>query len=339
MKQWSLADRARIRYERGERLVAPLLGFPGVTLAGSEIKLAQQNYREHFRVIETNVKTFEPDVALPLMDLSVEANALGRFTIFPRRDSATVPKDDFDFHEIDRMRCIQITGDSRILGYVETARQMSRELPGSIVKGAYVTGPYTLAALIVGADEAAMSTILNPDGLTELCEFTTEVILQYNDLLVNAGVDLICVLEPTAVMLGPRQFRQFSSAYIRRIAERNTERGAGTIYHTCGNTMHLIGDMVEAGVHGVSLDAKDAGVDLVKAAEKVPESVAVIGNISPTQTLLHGKPDDVRREVRELLEAMRPFPHFILSTGCDLPQEIPPENIHAFMETGREPLN
>ncbi|MBN2325717.1 MAG: uroporphyrinogen decarboxylase family protein [Candidatus Omnitrophica bacterium] len=312
------------------------MGFPGVSLADSEIKLAQQNYREHFRVVQTNVEIFSPDMAFPLMDLSVEANALGRYTVFPRRDSATVPKDHFDFREIDRMRRIDVAGDARVMGYVETVRQMTRELPGMIVKGAYVTGPYTLAALIMGADDAAMATILQPDDLARLCEFTTGVILKYNDLLVGAGVDVICVLEPTAVMLGPKQFRQFSSAYIRRITQRNAERGVCTVYHTCGNTMHLISGMLEAGVQGVSLDAKDAGVDLAKAAQIVPESAAVIGNISPTQTLLHGTPEEVRREVRELLGEMRPFPHFILSTGCDLPQEIPPDNIHAFMQAGRE---
>jgi len=33
------------------------------------------------------------------MDLSVEANAIGRYTIFPKQDSATVPKDKFYIYE------------------------------------------------------------------------------------------------------------------------------------------------------------------------------------------------------------------------------------------------
>ncbi len=336
MRQWTLADRAYVKYERHERLVAPLLGFPGVNIADTEIKLAQQNYLEHFRVIKTNVETFHPDLVFPLMDLSIEANALGRYTVFPRRDTATVPKDLFDFGEIERMKRINIAADARVLGYVETAKLMVRELPRMILKGAYITGPYTLAALIMGADDAAMATILHPDDLAHLCEFTTKVIMQYNDLLVSAGVDIICVLEPTAVMLGPQQFNQFSSHYIRRIVERNTERGVGSIYHTCGNTMHLVKLMVESNVHGISLDSSEVGVDMKKVAESIPVSVALIGNINPTQTLLRGEPHEVKHEVKELLKAMRPYPNFILSTGCDLPQETPIENIKAFMEASRE---
>ncbi len=67
------------------RLVVPLLGFPGLKLTRSTIKVAQQNYGEHFNVIKAIADTFKPDTVFPLMDLSVEANALGRYTLFPKR--------------------------------------------------------------------------------------------------------------------------------------------------------------------------------------------------------------------------------------------------------------
>jgi uroporphyrinogen decarboxylase len=99
--------------------------------------------------------------------------------------------------------------------------------------------------------------------------------------------------------------------------------------------MHLVEKMSAAGVHGVSLDSRDMGVDLPAAASRVPDDVVVIGNISPTATMRFGTPDAVRAEVDDLLHQMRKFPNFVLSTGCDLPQETPPQNIRAFMEAGR----
>jgi len=44
----------------------------------------------------------------------------------------------------------------------------------------------------------------------------------------------------------------------------------------------------------------------------------------------------VRQSVCDLLVRMAPYPNFILSTGCDLPQETPLSNIAAFMQAGRE---
>ena len=41
------------------------------------------------------------------------------------------------------------------------------------------------------------------------------------------------------------------------------------------------------------------------------------------------------RVSRSNLREMEPYPNFVLSTGCDLPQETPRENIQAFMDAGR----
>ena len=46
-----LIDLANSFYSENRRIVAPLIGFPGVKMAHSSIKLAQQNHEEHFKVV------------------------------------------------------------------------------------------------------------------------------------------------------------------------------------------------------------------------------------------------------------------------------------------------
>jgi uroporphyrinogen decarboxylase len=154
-------------------------------------------------------------------------------------------------------------------------------------------------------------------------------------LLIAAGAQAICILEPSAVMLGPDEFASFSGSYVHHIIESYKYAGVTTIYHTCGNTMHLVDKMVAAGVSAVSLDSRDAGVDLPSVAQRLPPDVVIMGNVNPTGSLLHGKPSDVEAEVSDLMKRMAPYPNFVLSTGCDLPQETPLENIHALMRVGR----
>ncbi len=325
---------ALARSER-RRLVAPLVGFPGLNITGCTIKLAQQNYGEHFRVLRAIAETLEPDVVFPLMDLAVEANALGRHTVFPKAEAATVVKDVFSVDDLAAHEQTNISFDTRLLGYVETVKLMSIGLPRTILKGAYVTGPYSLAALIMGADEAAMATLLHPDDLEAVCQFTTEKIQQYVQLLIAAGAQVVCILEPSAVMLGPDHFWRFSAAYVHHLVNSCRYTGVSTIYHTCGNTMHLVSKMAESGVDGVSLDSPAAGVDLPAVAKSLPPEVVIMGNVNPTGALLHGRPAEVELETTELLRRMAPYPNFVLSSGCDLPQETPLENIHAFMRAGR----
>ena len=332
----TLAALAQSAFSQGRRLVAPLAGFPGVEMIHSTIKIAQQNFGEHYKALRALVDAFAPDLVFPLMDLSVEANALGRFTVFPRDESATVPKERFSVEELEQLATINITFDSRLMGFVETLKLMSVSLPRGILRGAYVVGPFTLAGLMMGADDAVMSTVLDPDTLHHLCHFTTDRIQEYIQLLLAAGAEVVCILEPSAVMLSPEQFSEFSAIYIRHITTSFKYSGANFVYHTCGNTMHLVDKMARAGVNGVSLDSPDTGVDLPAVAARMPEDIVVIGNVSPTTIMRFGKPHDVRREVDDLLSVMSPYPNFVLSTGCDLPQETPIDNIRAFMEAGRD---
>lgn len=322
-------------YKEGRRLVAPLLGFPGLNLTGSTIKLAQQNYGEHFKVVRMINETFKPDAVFPLMDLSVEVNALGRYTVFPKHDSATVPKDEFNLDDFAQIKGINISYDTRLIGYVETLKRMHKELSPSVFRGAYVTGPYTLASLLMGAEEAAESTLLNRERLHMICSLVTGKVVDYIEMLVESGAQLICILEPSAVMLGPDQFEEFSAHYVRNIIEAFKENYISIIYHICGNTMHLVEKMSKTGVDALSLDSQDAGVDLKRVVERIPENVIIIGNINPIGTILKGNPSDVKKEVYQLLKTMELYPNFVLSTGCDLPQMTPLENIHAFMEAGR----
>lgn len=323
------------RLKEKRRLVIPLAGFPGLNLTGCTVKLAQQNFGEHYKVLKAIVDTFKPDAVFPLMDLSVEANALGRYTIFPKTESATVMKEEFSYSELAAVEHVNILNDTRLLGYIETIKLMDHGLQSSILRGAYVTGPYTLAALLLGADEAARASVEHVDDLKKLCQFTTNRILDYIKLLISSGAQIICILEPSAVMLGPFQFEQFSGNFVRSIADFCSYSDAALIYHICGNTMHLIEKMADCGVDALSLDSPDAGVDLKIASERIPQEIIIMGNINPTGELLYGKPRDVEKEVSDLLKKMEGFPNFILSTGCDLPQDTPIENIRAFMQTGQ----
>ena len=326
-----------VRKARSENrvAVAPLVGFPGIQLVGSTVKLAQQNAGEHFKVVKAVADAFSPDIVFSLMDLSVEANALGRFTIFPREDSATVPPERFSVGDLGDLAGIDIALDSRLSGYVETMRLMKAGLPQGILRGAYVTGPYSLAALLMGAGNAAMATVTDPGGLAQVCEFATERIQEYVQMLIVAGAQVVCVLEPTAVMLGPEQFGRFSGDYVRHIANSCRYTRTAIVYHTCGNTMHLVERMVASGVDAISLDSAHVGVDLPTVAETVPAEVAIMGNLNPIGSLRLGTPEEVVVETTALLETMERHPNFILSTGCDLPQDTPAGNILAFMHAAR----
>lgn len=337
IKRKSLSEMVKEAYAENRRLAAPLAGFPGCDVLGVSIKVAQQNHGVHYNCIDALVYQLKPDAAFMMMDLSVEANALGLPVRFPIHESSTVEHHPVEnIGDLDKFRYINILQDARIQSYIKTVEMMKMGLPDGVLVGAYITGPVTLAGLLGGAEQVAMDSVIDPDKLDVLCRFSTNIIQEYARALINAGADMLCVLEPTAVILGPKQFVRFSVNYVRHIVESYKYAGVDTIYHICGNTMHLIEAMAESGVAALSLDSPETGVDMVKAAQKAGEEVIIMGNVNPTAVMMDGSIEDVRQACTKLLEDMRDVPNFLPSTGCDLPPGVPLENMYTFMQTIRE---
>jgi MtaA/CmuA family methyltransferase len=211
--------------------------------------------------------------------------------------------------------------------FLETLRQLKRKVKLPI--GAYISGPFTLAGLMIGANNLAIATIDTPEVVHATVNFSEHVITEYAKALQDAGADMICILDPTAVILSPTAFWEFAGKSVQNLVRHLDTR---TILHICGNTEHLIKQMVRTGVHGLSLDSL---VNLPKVAPMVPDDVVLIGNVSPVETLLQGDRERVRRNTLALMEQMRPHENFIVSTGCDLPQETPLENIEEFVKTAK----
>ncbi|NDJ76968.1 MAG: hypothetical protein GYB65_11995 [Chloroflexi bacterium] len=308
--------------------VVPLMGFPGIQITQSTLKQNEFNWGTQFWTLSELVRHFQPDGIFTFMDLSVEANALGLPVRFPLGESPTVEyptvKSQDDLHHFYKM---DVLADGRVRVFIETVKLVKRHL--NVWCGGYVIGPYTLAALMMGATETAIATIDNPDLLHETLTFTTYVITRYANALAAAGADTVAILEPSAVMLSPKQYREFSGQYTRQII---LQMNALPILHICGNTAHLIDEMVATRAQGLSLDSM---VRLDEIAARIPDDVVLIGNINPTAVMVDGSPQAVYHQTKNLIQQMKPYGNFILSTGCDLPPETPLENIKALMDAGR----
>lgn len=312
--------------ESPRRLVAPLAGYPGIQITKSTIKQNEFNAELQARSLYKLVERTQPDMVFTMMDLSTEAGALGLPVRFPLVESATVEWHPVETAtDLDQFKVIDPLYDGRVWVFIETVRQLKRKL--TLPVGVYVIGPFTLAGLMMGATDIALATVDKPDVVIATVNFCEHVVIDYAKALQEAGADIICLLDPTSVILSPNAYRQFAGVSIENVVRHLDTR---TILHVCGNTMNLLEPMVETGIQGLSLDYV---VSLPEAALRVPNDVVLIGNIDPVRIMLQCSKEKVAQATLSLLEAMRPYPNFIMSTGCDLPAETPIENIQAMVQT------
>ncbi len=310
-------------------LAIPLVGYPGVHLTGTTIKQNVQQPAVHWQTMQALYERFQPDGLFCLMDLSVEAGALGLDVLFADMDSPTVSEHPVKTAaDLERFRGCDILADARLQGFVAAVGHMAVELDTLV--GGYVIGPFSLAGLLLGATEAVMATITEPELLQATLRLATDAIKPYVWALEAAGADMVAILEPSGSLLAPYQFETCCGAYVREIV---AEMQGASILHICGQTTHLLDAMAATGAQGLSLDAM---VSLPDAAARLPSELVLIGNLDTVQVLGQKGPREVYRAASDLIAAMAPHRNFVLSSACDLPPETPHENIDALLQAARD---
>ena len=99
------------------------------------------------------------------------------------------------------------------------------------------------------------------------------------------------------------------------------------ILHNCGRTEKQI-----AALHASGCDALHVGnaVNMLDVLPQVPRDFPVMGNIDPVGVLKNASAIAVYEHCRAFLAATADYPNLVLSSGCDVPMDTPPENIDAF---------
>lgn len=309
-------------------MTVPLMGAPGIQLSGTTLKENLVDAATQCETIFRLAEKLKPDGVFFMMDLTVEAEALGLDVAFPDIENPYVKehsiKTPVDLSEI-RRNWKGLSGRMRV--FSDVAKLMTRDLPG--LNGGYVIGPFTLAGELAGVTDFCMLLLDDPSFSKQLIKFCTDVIMEYAESLFDQGLDVIAVLDPTAVLLSKKQFQEFALPYFCALLSHLRKP---LIYHICGDTTHIVEDMGTSGAYGLSLDSM---VDLLSVAQIIPQEVNIIGNLDPVEVFLNSSPQEVEQETLKLLQKMKGIPNFILSSGCDIPQNTPLENIEAFMRTAR----
>lgn len=316
-------------FKKSNVLVAPLMGLPGIQLTNTTIKENLENAEIQFETIKKLKEIFEPDILFPLMDLSVEAEALGLKIQKPDNESYSV--EEHPIKSIGDLKQLSIPdpNSTRLAVFLETIKKMSEEFTGT-PNVAYIIGPYSLAGLLSGTENTAMNTIMQPEFLHETLKFVTKVIEVYGKALIGAGAEGICILEPAGSLLSPQMYEEFSGNYIKQLKQAWK---LPVFLHICGNTTNIIPKMVETACDGLSLDSQ---VDLIAIKKKIPENMLIFGNINPVAIIAYGSREDVEKEAIALIEGMGDRKTYVLSSGCDIPADARLDNIQAMFDIARK---
>ena len=324
MKEW-VAD----VIQRQEVTALPVMTHPGIELNGHTVREAVSNGRVHYEAVMTLTKRYNSVAAATIMDLTTEAEAFGAEIAFS--DEAVPAVVGHMLPDVESINRLQVPSLSagRIPQYLKANLLAAREIIDRPLFAGCI-GPFSLAGRLYDMSGIMMLIYENPDAAHTLLAKCTQFIEKYCQALKQTGANGVMMAEPAAGLMSNDDCQNFSSAYVKYIVNKVQDENFIVILHNCGNTGQCTQAMVSTGAAAYHFGNKCKMEEVIK---DVPSTALVMGNIDPVSVFKDGMPFQMRQTVTDLLEKMRPYPNFVLSSGCDTPPLTPLANIDAFFES------
>lgn len=318
--------------EAKDRRFLPVLYFPCVPLTEHTVAETVHDGKKMADVMKATIDRF-PEVigAMTGMDLSVDTECFGANVRFP--ENAVPAVEHAVIEKAEEVYDLQVPGgrSGRVDIFLDAVVEAEKLVTDRPTFGGQL-GPFSLAANIMQMDKAMMAVITNKKEMHELVSKSTDFLIERAKAYKEAGANGIFLAEPTAGILSPKMAAEFSDQYVKKIVDAVQDEYFYVILHDCGSVTKMTEGMYGTGAKGFHFGN---AVNMATICEKMPQDVLVFGNIAPAD--LFGKgPEEIKQMSAELLEATKDYPHFVFSTGCDIPPEVKLENIDAMIEALKE---
>lgn len=131
-------------------------------------------------------------------------------------------------------------------------------------------------------------------------------------------------------MLTKRQVEEFGWRYDSTVLREVRKLGIPVVLHMCG--LEPMIDFVISECRGRASRGSSSGIGdpkspLGRAKEGFGDKVCLVAGF--VRTVSFGSPSDVEKEVEEAISVAGDGGGLILSSGCEIPQSAPEENIRA----------
>jgi uroporphyrinogen decarboxylase len=233
----------------------------------------------------------------------------------------------------------------------ETAR-LAQENEFAIIGTPWLLFPLERAFALQGMDKFLLNMALEPEFaealLKKIAALCKTLIGHFLDA-AGENLDIIKIGDDigtqNSLLMSPKMYRRIlKPIHADYIAHIKSKTNAKVFFHTDGDVFDLIPDFIEIGVDILNPIQTSAGkmANLAELKKRFGAQLSFCGAVDTHHILPNGTPQQVRDEVRRVIEILAPGGGYLLSSVHTIAEEVPPENILAMVdaveEFGRYPL-
>jgi len=286
------------------------------------------------RALLAEFEAIGPDALAVGVDVyNVEAEAVGCTVTYYEGADASIPGIKPGHHiiqvgdDLSQAKVPHPLKDGRMPVNLEAARRVRREVGDDLWLRGAVSGPFSLATNLVGAEALFMACMDQPEWVQQLLGYAGRIIREFARGYIDAGAELIVFdSQASPELLSPAMFEEFVLPGMQEFAGWAAAQGVRDVPLVIGgNTTKIAGLLARTGCNNLLCDFTadfDTWATVCRGARK-----AMRRNLSP-RFLQSGTPAEIHAAAAREIARGRNLPGFMMGTAV-IPYGTPTENVLA----------
>ncbi len=277
---------------------------------------------------------YDPDGQPVVFDLQIEAEILGCEMLWADKNPPSVATNPLSSRDEIPDFLIE-PKDGRLPIILDVMRRMKKSVGDHTALFGLVCGPLTLASHLRGV-EVFTDMIKHPGSVEPLIGYCAKIAKRVSEFYIDAGMDIIAMVDPVLSQISNRLFTRFLSAPYLDIFTTLRQAGVYSSFFVCGDATKNIEVMCQTAPDSIAVDENLNMLTTKEITDRY--NITLAGNIPLTTHMLFGTQQDNMKFTVDLLDQMG-HKNYILAPGCDMPYEIPIENVVGIVQAVRDTEN
>lgn len=312
-------------------VAAYLAGYDQIEYAKDPVKIANA----HLECTER----FDFDGIIMGADTTVLAEAVGVEVAYSKEEGPRpVAGCISDYSKVKDLKPINPWKDARMPVWIEATRLLVEKAgKDKLIVARADQGAFSLASMMRGMQDFLMDVALGEEkeGIHALLRYCHECMYEFIKALKSVGAHVTTTGDSISGpgVVSPEVYNEYSFPYELDMSNRCKQLGIPFAIHICGKTDPILDKWVETGAEIFEIDHK---TDFKLAREKTVGKVCLLGNLDTSEVMYRGRPELVEKKAKEIIDICMPHSGLILSSGCLLGGDTPPENLQALSDSARK---
>ncbi len=220
--------------------------------------------------------------------------------------------------------------DGRMPVNIEASRIVRKEIGDDYwIRGA-ISGPFSLAISLLGAEDLFISCLDDPEFVDGLMAYSSKIIKEFAKGYIDAGVELIIFdSQASPELLSPAMYEEIVLPVMQDLISHFKSQGVNDVPLIIGgNTTPIIDTLIETGANNLLCDFTGDWDEWSEATGNAKR--AIRRNIAP-RLIETGSPDEIYAVAKQDIDNAKGYPGFIMGTAV-IPYATKTENILAIKQ-------